>query len=141
MSIFFRIFDFALTRPAVPATLFGLWLAILHQVSNNPAQAMPRMLVPQQDKILHFVFFLGGAVVLAASLRLLAKLHGMTLFLTATVVMGLLGALDEYNQQFIPGRSGLSLPDWIADVSGAVAGVGVLRLLINRLQRDGNKPG
>jgi len=141
MSIFSLILDSLLKRPAVPATLFGLWLAILHQVSNNPAQAMPRMLVPQQDKILHFVFFLGGGVVLAASLRLLAKLHGMALFLTATVVMGLLGALDEYNQQFIPGRSGLSLPDWIADVSGAVAGVGVLRLLVNRLQRDGNKPG
>jgi VanZ family protein len=92
------------------------------------------MVVPQQDKILHFVFFLGGGVVLAASLRLLAKLQGIRLLLAVALVMGLLGALDEYNQQFIPGRSGLSLEDWIADMSGALAGVGLLRLLVAKLQ-------
>jgi VanZ family protein len=48
--------------------------------------------------------------------------------------MGLLGALDEYNQQFIPGRSGLSLEDWIADMSGALAGVVLLRVLVAKLQ-------
>jgi VanZ family protein len=48
--------------------------------------------------------------------------------------MGVLGALDEYNQQFIPGRSGLSLEDWIADMSGAVAGVGLLHLLVAQLR-------
>ena len=93
------------------------------------------MVVPQQDKILHFVFFLGGATTLAASLRLLAKLHGIRLLLAVAVVMGLLGALDEYNQQFIPGRSGLSLEDWLADMCGALAGVGLLRFLVAKLQK------
>jgi VanZ family protein len=52
----------------------------------------------------------------------------------------LLGALDEYNQQFIPGRSGLSLEDWIADMSGAIAGVALLRLLASKLQtRESSK--
>lgn len=136
MSIFSLILNLLLKRPAVPATLFAIWLAILQQVSNSPAKEMPDMLVPQQDKILHFVFFLGGGTVLAATLRLLAKLHGMPLLLSVTVVMGLLGALDEYNQQFIPGRSGLSLADWIADVSGAVAGAGLLRLLVEKFRTD-----
>jgi len=136
MSIFSLILNLLLKRPEVPATLFAIWLAILHQVSNSPAKEMPDMLVPQQDKILHFVFFLGGGTVLAATLRLLAKLHGMPLLLSVTVVMGLLGALDEYNQQFIPGRSGLSLADWIADVSGAVAGAGLLRLLVKKFRTD-----
>jgi VanZ family protein len=48
--------------------------------------------------------------------------------------MGLLGALDEYNQQFIPGRSGLSLEDWLADITGALTGVLVLRFLVAKLQ-------
>ena len=101
---------------------------------------MPQMVVPQQDKILHFVFFLGGGVVLAASLRLIAKLEGIRLLLAVAVVMGLLGALDEYNQQFIPGRSGLSFEDWIADMSGAIAGVALLRLLASKLQtRESSK--
>ena len=140
MSILYRILDFILNRPAVPTTLFGIWLAILYHVSNSVPTEMPQMLVPQQDKILHFVFFLGGGVVLAASLRLVAKLEGIRLLLTVAVVMGLLGALDEYNQQFIPGRSGLSLEDWIADMSGAIAGVALLRLLASKLQtRESSK--
>jgi VanZ family protein len=140
MSILYRILDFILNRPAVPTTLFGIWLAILYHVSNSVPTEMPQMLVPQQDKILHFVFFLGGGVVLAASLRLVAKLEGIRLLLTVAVVMGLLGALDEYNQQFIPGRSGLSFEDWIADMSGAIAGVALLRLLASKLQtRESSK--
>jgi VanZ family protein len=134
MSILSRVIDFTLNRPAVPTILFGIWLVILYQVSNSVPTEMPKMLVPQQDKILHFVFFLGGATALAASLRLLAKLQGIRLLLAVAAVMGLLGALDEYNQQFIPGRSGLSLEDWIADMSGALAGVGLLRLLVAKLQ-------
>jgi len=134
MSILSRIFEFTLNRPAVPTILFGIWLVILYQVSNSVPTEMPQMLVPQQDKILHFVFFMGGAMVLTASLRLLAKLQGIRLLLAVALVMGLLGALDEYNQQFIPGRSGLSFEDWIADLSGALAGVGLLRLLVAKLQ-------
>jgi len=134
MAALYRILDFILNRPAAPTTLFGIWLAILYHVSNSVPTEMPQMVVPQQDKILHFVFFLGGGVVLAASLRLLAKLQGIRLLLAVAVVMGLLGALDEYNQQFIPGRSGLSLEDWLADMSGALAGVGLLRLLASKLQ-------
>jgi VanZ family protein len=134
MAALYRILDFILNRPEVPTTLFGIWLAILYHVSNSVPTEMPQMVVPQQDKILHFVFFLGGGVVLAASLRLIAKLEGIRLLLTVAVVMGLLGALDEYNQQFIPGRSGLSLEDWIADMSGAIAGVALLRLLASKLQ-------
>lgn len=136
MSILFRILDFTLNRPAVPTILFGIWLVILYQVSNSVPTEMPRMVVPQQDKILHFVFFLGGAMALAASLRLLAKLQGVRLLLAVALVMGLLGALDEYNQQFIPGRSGLSIEDWIADMSGAVAGVALLRWLVSNLRKN-----
>jgi VanZ family protein len=134
MSIVFRILDFTLNRPALPTTLFGIWLAILYHVSNSVPAEMPEMIIPQQDKVLHFVFFLGGGTVLAASLRLLAKLQGIRLLLAVAIVMGVLGALDEYNQQFIPGRSGLSLEDWIADMSGALTGVVLLRLLVAKLQ-------
>ena len=133
MATISRILDLTLNRPAVSTALFGIWMAILYQVSNSVPKEMPEMLVPQQDKILHFVFFLGGGVVLAASLRLLAKLQGVRLFVAVALVMGVLGALDEYNQQFIPGRSGLSLEDWIADMSGAVVGVGLLQLLTAKL--------
>ena len=54
--------------------------------------------------------------------------------MAVALVMGLLGALDEYNQQFIPGRSGLSLEDWLADITGALTGVLLLRFLVAKLQ-------
>jgi VanZ family protein len=116
----------------VPTILFGIWLAILYHVSNSVPGETLEMVLPQQDKILHFVFFLGGGTVLAASLHLLAKLQGIRLLLAVALVMGVFGALDEYNQQFIPGRSGLSLADWIADMIGALAGVALLHLLAAR---------
>jgi VanZ family protein len=136
MSILSRVLDFTLNRPALPTILFGIWLVILYQASNSVPTEMPKMIVPQQDKILHFVFFLGGATALSASLRLLAKLQDVHLLLAVAVVMGLLGALDEYNQQFIPGRSGLSLEDWLADMSGALTGVGLLRFFVAKLQTE-----
>lgn len=136
MPILARLLDFTLNRPAVPTVLFGVWLATLYHVSNSAPKEMPEMIIPQQDKILHFVFFMGGAIALAASLRLLAKLQGIPLLLTVAVVMGILGALDEYNQQFIPGRSGLSLADWLADMTGAMAGVLLFRLLVAKLQTN-----
>jgi VanZ family protein len=61
------------------------------------------------------------------------KLRGIALILIVAVIMGTFGALDEYNQQFIPGRSGLSLEDRIADMCGALAGVGLLRLILAKL--------
>jgi len=134
MSTLLKCLHFALSRPVVPATLFGVWLIILYQVSNSMPKDMPDMLVPQQDKILHFIFFLGGGATLAASLRLLTKLQGVSLMVAVVLVMGLLGALDEYNQQFIPGRSGLSLADWTADVSGTLAGSWLVIFLVSKLQ-------
>ena len=134
MPILFRILDFSVNRKAVPTTLFTIWLVILYQVSNRVPADMPEMLVPQQDKILHFIFFLGGGMALAASLRVLLKLQGFPLLLAVALVLGLLGALDEYNQQFVPGRSGLSIEDWIADMTGAIAGIGILSLLVASLR-------
>jgi hypothetical protein len=60
MKPVYWLLDLTLRRAPVSMALFGVWLAILHHVSNCIPAEMPEMLVPQQDKILHFVFFLGG---------------------------------------------------------------------------------
>lgn len=54
---------------------------------------------------------------------------GMYAVLTVLVLgVLLLGAVDEWHQAFIPGRS-TSLADWFADSLGAVAGALAVRLL------------
>jgi VanZ family protein len=49
----------------------------------------------------------------------------------------LAGALDEYNQQFVPGRQGMDPYDWAADIFGAACGV----LVLGRLRRDIDRAG
>lgn len=133
MNLLYRILDFTFQRAWVSSGLFGVWLVILHHVSNSVPEEMPAMIVPQQDKILHFVFYAGGATILAAALRLLTNVRGAALVVGTAFAIGLLGALDEYNQQFIPGRSGLSIADWTADLAGALAGIGLLHAVLAKL--------
>jgi VanZ family protein len=49
----------------------------------------------------------------------------------------LAGALDEYNQQFVPGRKGMDPYDWAADIFGASCGVLVLGRLRRAVEADG----
>ena len=42
--------------------------------------------------------------------------------------IGALGAIDEWHQMIVPGRSA-DVRDWLADVTGALIGVGVWRWL------------
>jgi VanZ family protein len=112
-------------RPVFWSAAFLVWLALLVWVSMRIPPTGQEQAFPQQDKVLHFVFFSGGGVVLAALLRLTTRLRPWLLVFAATLVLSLLGAADEYHQQFVPGRDGLSLADWIADTAGALAG-GVL---------------
>ncbi len=73
------------------------------------------------DKLLHFIAYLGLAFLLAAALTSLRVKHG-TLLLPLIVAI-VYGGIDEYTQGFVPGRHP-DLADWFADVMGA--GVGVL---------------
>lgn len=87
------------------------------------------MLIPHQDKALHFLYFGCGGWVLAAALRLSSQLRGASLLLVVVVVIAALGGLDEYHQSFVPGRSGLDAGDWLADFFGAICGGFVLQRL------------
>lgn len=72
------------------------------------------------DKVVHFAMY-----ALLAALLVWAWADGRP---SAIVVIATLlavaayGALDEWHQQFIPGRS-MELNDWLADSAGALLGV------------------
>jgi uncharacterized protein YfiM (DUF2279 family) len=77
------------------------------------------------DKLAHFTAY---AVLAALALR--ATLTPRRVATAAAVLAGIacIGAVDEWHQTFIPGRS-MSAADWIADVSGALVGIAVVRLV------------
>lgn len=87
------------------------------------------------DKLLHFVAFAIGGIVLALALRLTTAWSARTILLVAVLAIALFGAVDEWHQQFRPGRSGTDIYDWIADVLGAIAGAWALLSLHARYQR------
>jgi VanZ family protein len=118
-------------------TLFVLWLGILFFFSSNESPKDMPTLLPHQDKVIHFVFYAGGACALAGAMVRSFLLRGAWLLVATVVVLALAGALDEYNQQFVPGRQGMDPYDWAADIFGAACGVVILGRLRRVVEADG----
>jgi VanZ family protein len=117
--------------------LFVIWLGILFFFSSNESPKDMPTLLPHQDKVIHFVFYAGGACALAGALARSFGLRGLALVVLTVLALSLAGALDEYNQQFVPGRQGMDPYDWAADILGAACGV----LVLGRLRRDIDRAG
>lgn len=77
------------------------------------------------DKLVHFGMY---AVLTVLVLRSTATPRAVPTLVAVVLGVLLLGAVDEWHQAFIPGRS-TSLADWFADSLGAVAGALAVRLL------------
>ena len=75
---------------------------------------------PGADKIAHFGFY-GVAGFLFVLWRREIGTGAVAAVLSAAIFAALLGAVDEFHQQWIPGRS-MELLDWVADFAGGTAG-------------------
>jgi VanZ family protein len=75
------------------------------------------------DKIAHFSAY---GILAALSLRATLTPRRVSTVLAVLVCVSVLGAVDEWHQSFIPGRS-MSFADWIADTAGATLGVLAVR--------------
>ena len=104
---------------AVIAWFVTLWLL---SAGHPTVQLGPE--IPHLDKFCHFGYFLGGSGLLSAYLfsRSSATPDWRIIGLGVVVALALVGCLDEYHQTFTPERSGNDLGDWLADVSGSLAG-------------------
>ena len=101
----------------------------------------PKIDVIGFDKVEHAVYFaIGGTLLLLAMiLRIknaraaLAETPWLRLALPIFLVGAVVGWLDEWHQSFTPGRSGLDLYDWLADVTGSLAALPLARLVLGGL--------
>jgi VanZ family protein len=99
------------------------------------ATSMPSDLVPQQvstfDKAAHFSMYAILAGLLTRHLsEVITRWRAAAAALAIAVAFG---AIDEWHQQFIPGRS-TELADWQADSLGAATGAALAVLLGRRRQ-------
>ncbi|MDX1697780.1 MAG: VanZ family protein [Thiohalobacterales bacterium] len=114
--------------------LSALLLAgLIYYLSDQPMVAIPQVF-DYQDKALHVAaYFVLGFLGLGA---MRAGIHGYSIGQAglAFLITGLYGVLDEYHQSFVPGRHA-TISDVVADLTGALLGVGVLFLLVRRYAR------
>ncbi len=117
-------FKFAPRKFSFYPIMWGIWLATLWFLSSRKPSLVPKIEIPHLDKVLHFGYFACGAILLAGCLVLLKKttFRPLSIILICFTVGACVGALDEYHQSHVEGRSGNDPWDWTADCMGSIAG-------------------
>jgi VanZ family protein len=103
------------------------WALVIFVLSSIPGTQLPRVDLPQADKLVHALVYaiLGVLIFRAANRTWPARARAATAALAITIAT-LYGISDELHQLFTPNRSA----DWhdvVADAIGAAAGVLALR--------------
>ena len=125
-------------RSSVWFTAFAVWLMALWFLSGRPVPEAPTVDIPGFDKVLHFTYFLIGAILLSIALHLRRDPRRASFpwsLLVVTISLAAIGALDEWHQSWIPTRSGNDLGDWIADVLGSLTGALACKVLLGYLPK------
>ncbi|MEO7341526.1 MAG: VanZ family protein [Luteolibacter sp.] len=112
-----------------------IWFGVLWILSSSTHPDIPMPPIEDFDKVEHFGYFFGGAVLFSAYLFRKKPDFAQWRIIIPTVIIGmaLLGWLDECHQGFVPGRSGNDPFDWMADVLGASAGAFFFKIIHRRL--------
>ncbi len=122
-------------RPWLWWVLVLIWRSVLFFLSGESSLPSGPEL-PFKDKILHCVYYSGGAFAFILALdgnkKILGSLKG--LLLSGFLFTAIVGASDEFHQTFTPGRSGNDPWDWLADIAGGLLGAWIAWLTLQRLK-------
>ena len=133
----FAVFGSQLARKSL-LWWFGVivWAAVLWSLSANPSLPSGPSF-PLKDKLLHCLYFCGGASCLLFALfgKASPVPTWRTLVLRSFFFTAIIGALDEFHQTFTPGRSGNDPWDWLADVTGGVLAAWIVGSVLLRVGR------
>jgi VanZ family protein len=101
-------------------------------LSSIPGNDLPDLGFRSADKVVHLLIFGTLAILIFRSFRNsgMAFLRANAAFFAITTTL-LYGALDEFHQIFVPGRTA-SVWDWAADLTGALLLVLLYKILIQR---------
>ena len=97
-----------------------LWAAFILVLTSIPGAHLPRIPIQGVDKVVHLSCY---AVLARLTFPAVAASNGaVRAAVLVMVAIAVFGALDEWHQQFIPGRS-MDLFDWFADSLGGSLGL------------------
>ena len=113
-------------HPAPWLAAFAVWFGTLWWLSSGQRDLPLGEDIQFIDKVYHFGYYFGGAIILGAALQRPPGAVAKPLLLTMASI-AMIGATDEFHQSFVPGRSGNDPADWSADVSGGICGARIAR--------------
>ena len=108
-----------MTRGRLYFGMLAGWVALTFTLTSIPSPEFPP-LFPGADKIAHFGVY-GVAGFLFVLWRREIGTGAAVAVVWAAIFAALLGAVDEFHQQWIPGRW-MDLLDWAADFAGGTVG-------------------
>ena len=108
-----------MTRGRLYLLMLAGWVTLTLTLTSIPNPEVAP-LFPWSDKIAHFGFY-GVMGFLFVLWRREIGTGPVAAVVLAAIFAALLGAGDEFHQQWIPGRS-MDLLDWVADFAGGTAG-------------------
>jgi VanZ family protein len=99
-----------------------LWMGIIYYSSSIPGEDMPKIGFPNIDKFFHFVeYFILGALLVRAFANSSDNANFRSMLLLSLIIAFAYGALDEFHQRFVPGRSP-DIFDLFSDIIGSLSG-------------------
>ena len=108
-----------MTRGRLYLAMLAGWVALTLTLTSIPNPEFGPSF-PGADKIAHFGFY-GVMGFLFVLWRREIGTGAAVAVVLAAIFAALLGAVDEFHQQWIPGRS-MEFFDWVADFAGGTAG-------------------
>lgn len=112
-------------KPGPWLLAFAVWFGTLWWLSSGHRDMPLGEEIRFIDKVYHFGYYFGGAILLGGAF---CRPPGQVAkpFLLTVAAIALVGAIDEFHQSYVPGRSGNDPADWSADVSGGICGAWVV---------------
>lgn len=111
-----------------------LWMAVIFTLSSIPGQDIPKVDVPNIDKVVHFVeYLILGFLLIRALLKSGLNINLAKITILAIIIATLYAASDEWHQRFISGRTCDAI-DFFWDFIGLNIGI----LLYNLNERGHN---
>lgn len=98
------------------------WLGAILTATSLPSTVIPDVGFQFADKAVHFIMYGGLGLLLARAMHNPPRTTRVRVVLASFLLVVAIGALDEWHQHFIQGRS-TEFADWVADSGGGLLGI------------------
>jgi VanZ family protein len=97
------------------------WLGAILTATSLPDSLFPKVGIRNADKGVHFTMYAILGLLIARAMHNPPRTTRLRVVLAAFFLVVAFGAVDEWHQQYMKGRS-TDVRDWVADATGGLIG-------------------